>query len=50
VEIQPNVIHWHGAASGSPFEHIAIGTKAQSCAAVWQEPVTDEEYHNATKK
>jgi len=46
VEIHPDVIHWHGATHDSEFTHIAISTKAGSGAAVWLEPVTDEEYNN----
>lgn len=46
VEILPNVVHWHGATPDSEFTHIAIGTKTSAGAAVWLEPVTDEEYHN----
>jgi quercetin dioxygenase-like cupin family protein len=44
VEILPNVVHWHGATPDSPMEHIAIGTRASAGAAVWLEPVTEEEY------
>ena len=46
VEISPNVEHWHGATHDSAFEHIAIGTKTHSGAAVWLEPVTDEKYNS----
>jgi quercetin dioxygenase-like cupin family protein len=49
IEILPDVVHWHGATPYSGMEHIAIGTKASAGAAVWLEPVTDEEY-NSTKK
>ena len=44
VQILPNVIHWHGATPNSEFTHIAIGPNAQSGAADWMQPVTDEEY------
>jgi quercetin dioxygenase-like cupin family protein len=46
VEILPNVVHWHGATPDSRMEHIAIGTRAGAGAAVWLEPVTDEEYNS----
>ena len=41
VEIAPDVVHWHGAASDSWFAHIAITTNPQINAAVWLEPVND---------
>jgi quercetin dioxygenase-like cupin family protein len=47
VSILPDVIHWHGATPHSGMEHIAIGTKASAGAAVWLEPVTDEEYSSS---
>jgi quercetin dioxygenase-like cupin family protein len=46
VEILPNVVHWHGATPHSGMEHIAIGTKAIAGAAMWLEPVMDEEYNS----
>jgi quercetin dioxygenase-like cupin family protein len=49
VEISPDVEHWHGATHDSAFEHIAIGTKTHLGAAVWYEPVTDEEYNRLKK-
>lgn len=47
VEIAPNVVHWHGAAPDSWFAHIAITTNPQTNAAVWLNPVNDEEYCGA---
>lgn len=44
VEIKPNVIHWHGATPDSEFVHIGISTQVSKGAAVWYEPVSDEEY------
>jgi quercetin dioxygenase-like cupin family protein len=44
VEIKPNVIHWHGATPYSEFVHIGISTQVSKGAAVWYEPVSDEEY------
>jgi quercetin dioxygenase-like cupin family protein len=48
VEILPNVVHWHGATPDSEFTHIAISTKTGEGAAVWLEPVTDEEYNRCS--
>ncbi len=47
VAIEPDVIHWHGAAPDSSFSHIAIGTNAASGDAHWMSPVEDNEYHSA---
>jgi Uncharacterized conserved protein, contains double-stranded beta-helix domain len=44
VEIKPNIVHWHGAAPDKEFVHIGITTQASKNAAVWYEPVTDDEY------
>lgn len=48
VEIAPNVEHWHGAAPDSWFAHLAITTNPQVNAPVWLEPVSDEQYRQAT--
>ena len=48
VEIAPDVVHWHGAATDSWFAHIAITTNPQDNAAVWLSPVSDAEYLEAT--
>lgn len=48
VEIAPDVVHWHGAAPDSWFAHIAITPNPQTNAAVWLDPVSDEEYRKAT--
>lgn len=48
VEIAPDVVHWHGAAPDSWFAHIVITANPQTNAAVWLEPVSDEEYRKAT--
>ncbi len=48
VEIAPDVEHWHGAAPDSWFAHIAITANPQSNAAVWLDPVSDEQYREAT--
>lgn len=46
VNIPANVEHWHGAASGSHFTHIAITSYKGEENVVWLEPVTDEEYNS----
>lgn len=45
VEILPDVVHWHGAAPDSEFEHIAISPQQTKGSVVWLEPVTDAEYN-----
>jgi 4-carboxymuconolactone decarboxylase len=45
ITCEPNIRHWHGAAPDSEFSHIAIGTNTHKGAAVWLQPVTDEEYY-----
>ena len=46
VEIAPDVVHWHGAASDSGFTHIAINTKVHLGTTQWYAPVTEKEYNN----
>ena len=46
VEIYPNVVHWHGAAPDSEFEHIAVTPQQHKGSTVWAEPVTNEEYNS----
>ncbi len=48
VEIQANVIHWHGAAPESWFSHLAIEANPQFNENTWLEPVSDEQYSEAT--
>lgn len=51
VEIFPDVVHWHGAAHDTEFEHIAISSQQSKGSVVWLEPVTDEEYnYNVTAR
>jgi len=45
VEINADVIHWHGATPDSEFEHIAISPQSHKGEVVWMEPVTNEEYN-----
>lgn len=44
VNIPANVKHWHGAASGSWFQHLAVEVPGENCSTEWCEQVTDEEY------
>ena len=44
VNIPPEVKHWHGAAKGSWFAHLAIEVPAEGSSNEWCEPVTDEAY------
>lgn len=48
VEIAPNVVHWHGAAPGSWFSHLAIECNPQTNKTTWLDPVNDEQYTSAT--
>lgn len=45
VNIPTNVKHWHGAASGSWFSHIAVEVDGTETSNEWLEPVTDEVYN-----
>jgi quercetin dioxygenase-like cupin family protein len=45
VQIPGGVKHWHGAAHDSAFVHIAIEVQPEKGAAVWMEPVSDEDYN-----
>lgn len=44
VNIPAEVKHWHGAAPGSWFSHLAVEVAGENCSNEWLEPVTDEEY------
>ena len=45
VNIPANVKHWHGAATGSWFSHIAVEVDGTETSNEWLEPVTDEVYN-----
>lgn len=49
VKIKLDIIHWHGATPDSEFVHIGISTQVSKGAAVWYEPVSDEEYSQIIK-
>ena len=46
IAIPEGVKHWHGAATDSWLQHLAIHTQEQSGASnEWLEPVSDEQYN-----
>lgn len=49
VHIPANVKHWHGAAAGSWFQHLAIEVPGEDCKTEWCEAVSDEEYKDLEK-
>jgi len=49
VEIEPDVIHWHGATPDSEFVHIGISTQVSKGPAEWYDPVSDEDYNSYKK-
>ena len=49
VEIPPDKVHWHGASPDQPFTHIGISPNLHTGPINWREPVTDEEYLEATQ-
>jgi len=46
VHIAAGVKHWHGAAAGSWFQHLAVEVPGENCKTEWCEPVSDSEYEN----
>lgn len=46
VHIPAEVKHWHGAATDSWFQHLAIEVPGENCKTEWCEPVSDDEYNN----
>lgn len=46
IHIPANVKHWHGAAAGSWFAHLAVEVPGEECSTEWCEPVDDEMYNN----
>lgn len=51
IDIPEGVKHWHGAQSGSWFQHLAthVATGGQQ-SNEWLEPVSDEEYEKANQQ
>lgn len=50
VHIPPEVKHWHGAASNSWFQHLAIEVPGENGRNEWCEPVSDEDYAKLNEK
>ena len=44
VNIPAGVKHWHGAAAGSWFSHLALEVPGEDCSTTWLEPVSDDMY------
>ena len=44
INIPANVKHWHGAAPGSWFSHLAVEVAGEETSNEWQEPVSDGDY------
>lgn len=44
VNIPANVKHWHGAASDSVLQHLAIEVGGENTSTEWCEQVSDQEY------
>ena len=49
IHIPAGVKHWHGAAPGCWFSHLAFEIDGEDCSNEWLEPVSDAEYHHATE-
>jgi len=50
VKCPPNVMHWHGASTNVGMQQLYILPKTEKGPVKWLQPVTDEEYNNATKR
>lgn len=48
VNIPENTEHWHGATADSPMAHIAITNFKEEVQVTWLQPVTDDEYREAS--
>ena len=46
VNIPAGVKHWHGAASDSWFQHLALEVPGEDASTEWLESVDDEHYQN----
>ncbi len=44
VNIPAGVRHWHGAAPGEWFQHLAVEVPGEGCRTEWCEPVDAAEY------
>lgn len=50
INIPAGVKHWHGAASNSWFQHLAIEVPGENCKTEWCEFVSDKEYNELDKE
>lgn len=50
VNIPAGVKHWHGAAPGSWFSHLAVEVPAEEGSNEWLEPVDEDVYMGACAK
>src|SRR4051812_22366727 len=50
VKCPRNVMHWHGASTDVAMQQLYILPKTEKGLVTWLQPVTDEEYNNATKR
>lgn len=44
IQIEKDIVHWHGAAPDSCFSHLAIEVPGENSSNEWTEPVSDEDY------
>ena len=44
AHIPANVMHWHGAAPDTAFQHIAVEVQGEGTSTSWDEPVDVAEY------
>lgn len=49
INIPEEVEHWHGASATHKLVHIAITNYLEETNVVWLNPVSEEEYREATK-
>ncbi len=47
IEIDRDVIHWHGASADSTFSHLALNCHAENNQVTWLDSVTDDTYQSA---
>ncbi len=49
IMAEPGVKHWHGAAEGGWFAHLAMSTNPENSGVNWMEPVDDSVYQYAVE-
>ena len=49
VWFEPNEKHWHGAASDTAMQHIAVQETLDGIAVTWLEHVTDTQYNDTAR-